>query len=214
MLSRRTFLKTATAVPLVGGLGCISARKGRLSRDVDVGFFQTGFEGFAAALAHARCRVGEGCRVTLNVREDRLLAAWGDDDHFRIIDTGGVEMGTWRLKTRGICMEFMLRMEVMGPIASTPHPRPGQAWEPTLRVGDARRLMLRMLAESGVAVVYGCDRTWDFASERSVAGAEFVRGQRWGTAVALGHGAGLDFDAVWGSRLLEDRLSRDFALPG
>ena len=212
MLSRRTFLRTATAVPLVGSLGCVSARGRSPSCDVD--FFQTGFEGFAAALASARCRVGEGCRVTLNVREDRLLAAWGDDDRFRIVGTGGVEKGTWHLKTRGICMEFMLRMEVMGPIASTPHPRPGQAWEPTLRAGDARRLMLRMLAESGVAVVYGRDRARDFAAERFVPGADFVRGQRLGTAVALARRNGMEIESILGSELLRARLARDFSLPG
>ena len=212
MLSRRTFLKTATAVPLVGGLGCMSARKGRLSRDVD--FFLPGFEGFAAALASARCRVGEGCRVTLNVREDRLLAAWGDDDRFRIVGTGGVEKGKWHLETRGICMEFMLRMEVMGPIASTPHPRPGQAWEPTLRAGDARRLMLRMLAECGVSLVYGCDRVQDFPAERSVAGEIFVRGQRMGTATALAYRKGTNVESILGSESLRTRLARDFSLPG
>ena len=214
MLSRRTFLKTATAVPLVGGLGCISARKGRLSRDVDVDFFQTGFEGFAAALAYARCRVGEGCRVTLNVREDRLLAAWGDGDRFRIVGTGGVENGSWRLETRGICMEFMLRMEVMGPIASTPHPRPGQAWEPTLRTDDARRLMLRMLVESGVSLTYGCDHVQDFPTEHSVAGETFVQGQRMGTAAALAYRNGTNVEDVLDSEFLRARLARDFSLPG
>lgn len=190
----------------------MSARKGRLSRDVD--FFLPGFEGFAAALASARCRVGEGCRVTLNVREDRLLAAWGDDDRFRIVGTGGVEKGKWHLETRGICMEFMLRMEVMGPIASTPHPRPGQAWEPTLRAGDARRLMLRMLAECGVSLVYGCDRVQDFPAERSVAGEIFVRGQRMGTAAALAYRKGTNVEDILDSEFLWTRLARDFSLPG
>ncbi len=190
----------------------MSARGKRSLCDVD--FFQAGCEGFAAALGYARCRVGEGCRVTLNVREDRLLAAWGDDDRFRIVGTGGVEKGKWHLETRGICMEFMLRMEVMGPIASTPHPRPGQAWEPTLRAGDARRLMVRMLAESGVSLAYGCDRVQNIPTEHSVAGETFVRGQRMGTAAALAYRKGTNVESILGSESLRTRLARDFSLPG
>ena len=213
MLTRRTFLKTAVVVPLVGSLGCTSLRGiGDCPDEIDLSL--PGFEGFAAALAYARCRVGEGCRVALNVRESRLLAAWGDDDRFQIVGTGGVEKGKWHLKTRGICMEFMLRMEVMGPIASTPHPRPGQAWEPTLRAGDARRLMLRMLAESGVQIAYGCDHVRDFPTERLVEGEVFVQGQRMGTAAALAYHEGTKVEAIWESELLRARLARDFSLPG
>lgn len=212
MLSRRTFLKTATAVPLVGSLGCVFSRGEGLSSEAC--FFLPGFEGFAAALASARCRVGEGCRVVLNVREDRLLAAWEDDDRFRIVGTGSVEKGKWHLETRGICMEFMLRMEIMGPIASTPHPRPGQAWEPTLRVGDARRLMLRMLVESGVEIAYGCDRVEEFSAEHAVMGEAFIRGQRMGTAAALAYRNGTNVEDILASELLRTRLARDFSLPG
>lgn len=212
MVSRRTFLKTTAAVSAVGCLGC--ATKPSKSVPGETAFFSAGFEGFVEALAYARCRAGEGCRVTLNVREDRLLGVWADDDRFRIVGTGHPEKGGWRLETRGICMEFMLRMEIMGPIASTPHPRPGQAWEPTLRVGDARKLMLRMLKESGVEVAYGSVRAQDFTAERKVSGDVFARGQRCGTAAALAHRQGVDLEDVLHGEALKRRLARDFSLPG
>ena len=208
-LGRRAFVGGLAAAGLAG---CTAPRpRGAPS---EAAFFAPGFEGFAAALAYARTRAGEGCRVELHVCATRLLAAWADDDRFRIVRTGGVKDGVWHLGTRGICMEFMLRMELMGPVASTPHPRPGQPWEPVLRAGDARRLMARMLAESGVALVPDCVRAQPFApADRTVPGADFIAGQRIGTAAALANRRGVpaeDLDAD----LLAARLVRDFALPG
>lgn len=209
MVRRREFLSGLGAAGLAG---CAAPRGRRMPGEA--AFFAAGFEGFASALAYARTRVGEGCRTELHVREGRLLAAWADDDRVQIVRTGGPRDGLWHLETRGICMEFMLRMELLGPVASTPHPRPGQPWEPVLRVGDVRRLMVRMLAESGVSVSYGDDRARPFAPDGpSVAGADFVEGQRVGTAAALAHRQGVRVEDLPPARL-SVRLVRDMALPG
>jgi len=208
-LGRRAFVGGLAAAGLAG---CASPRPRRIP--TEAAFFAPGFEGFASALAYARTRAGEGCRVELHVREVCLLGGWRDDDHFKIVQTGGVKDGLWHLDTRGICMEFMLRMEIMGPVASTPHPRPGQPWEPELRVADARRLMVRMLVESGVTPVFCCDRVQAFEPEaRAVAGRVFIDGQRLGTAAALAHRAGVRVEEL-DSAVLATRLARDFALPG
>ncbi len=202
MATRREFLTLAAAVPLVG----LSAETASEMKILDAGF-----RGFASALAAARVLVGTGRRVALCVREDRLLASWPDDGHFKIIETSRLHEGKWRLETRGLCMEFMLRMEVMGPLASTPHQRPSQAWEPTLRVADARRLMLRMLAESRVSVVYNCDQAPAVGGLRAVKGLEFIDGQAAGTRQAFAQRLGKE---SLDESLLQARLARDFALPG
>ena len=208
-LGRRAFVGGLAAAGLAG---CAAPRPRAVPNEA--AFFAPGFEGFAAALAYARTRAGDGCRVELHVRAPRLLAAWADDDRFRIVRTGSPKDGAWQLDTRGLCMEFMLRMELMGPVASTPHPRPGQAWEPVLRVGDARRLMARMLAESGVTLVPDCARAQPFApAGRTVPGTEFIVGQRLGTAAALANRRGVPVEDLEPS-VLSARLARDLALPG
>lgn len=206
---RRAFLQGLAAAGLAG---CAAIRGGAVP--TEAAFFLPGFAGFTAALAYARTRVGEGCRTELHVRESRLLAAWTDDDRVRIVRTGGPRDGLWHLETRGICMEFMLRMELLGPVASTPHPRPGQPWEPVLRVGDMRRLMVRMLAESGVSASYGDDWACPFApGGLFVAGSEFWAGQNIGTAAALANRQGIREEELPPAQL-HARLVRDFALPG
>ena len=197
-LTAREFLK---GMGLAAAAGTIPVSFAAAAAGVTVD--EPGFRGFAMALAAARC----GAAAVLNVREGRLLAAWADADRFRIVSTGGVEEGVWRLKTRGLCMEFMLRMEIMGPIASTPHPRPNSVWEPVLEVASARRLMMRMLAESGVRTCFDVPQAKRFvASRREVTGDEFVSGQLAGTAAALG--------APADSPRVQARFVRDLALPG
>ena len=197
MVQRRKFLEGLAACGMAGCAWGTPAVQGA-----------PGFEGFARTLAEARTCWGA---TTLHVRESRLLDAWSDDETFRIVRTGRVEKGVWHLRTRGICMEFMLRLEVMGPHATTPHPRAGQPWEPVVNVGCARRLMERMLRESGVEIAYSSVRGPAFApSSREVSGDAFIRGQTFGTEQGLYRKLG-----SWPSReVLAARLARDFALPG
>jgi len=201
VITTREFLKTMSAAGCAATFPGCTSRRGREIR-------VAGFRGFAMALAFARVRAGDGCRVALGVREGRLLAGWEDDERIRIVETGRP------LATRGIGMEFMLRMEVMGPVASTPHPRPGRLWEPILRVGDVRRLMLRMLGESGVEVVHGHTAAPPFADPRAVPGRLFVEGQSAGTAHALAAREGRPLAQVLQDEVFRTRLARDLALPG
>ncbi len=143
-----------------------------------------------------------------------LLAGPADGDRFQIVGTGGVSEGAWHLATRGICLEFMLRLEAMGPHATSFHPRPGEPWEPVVNVGCARRLMARMLAESGVTVRFCVTdgAAWTPFTEK-VDGGDFVRGQARGTAEGLAAKLGVRTEDV-PSDVLAARLVRDYALPG
>ena len=168
-------------------------------------------EWFACTLARARVA---GCGGEVAVRAPELLAGPADGDSFQIVGTGGVKDGAWHLAARGICLEFMLRLEVMGPHATSFHPRPGEPWEPVVNVGCARRLMARMLAESGVTVRFGTADgvAWAPVADRMDGGA-FVRGQARGTAEGLARRLGVRVEDV-PHATLDARLARDYALPG
>jgi len=166
---------------------------------------------FACVLARARVA---GWHGEVAVQASELLAGPADGDSFQIVGTGSVKDGAWHLATRGICLEFMLRLEIMGPYATSFHPRPGEVWEPVVNVGCARRLMARMLAESGVTVRFGAadGAAWTPFAEK-VEGGDFVRGQARGTAAGMAAKLGVRVEDV-PSADLAARLARDYALPG
>ncbi len=202
MLTKRTFLK-GLALGVVGG--AVMRLPGAERASVPYA------EWFACVLARARV-AGRGCEVA--VRASELLADPMDGDSFQIVGTGGVKDGAWHLATRGICLEFMLRLEIMGPHATSFHPRPGDAWEPVVNVGCARRLMARMLAESGVTVRFGAadGAAWTPLAKR-MDGADFVHGQARGTAEGMAAKLGVRVEEVPPADLAA-RLARDYALPG
>ena len=202
MLTKRTFLK-GLALGVAGG--AVTYLYGAEYASIP------GVEWFACVLARARV-AGRGGEVA--VRAPELLAGLADEDSFQIVGTGGVKDGAWHLATRGICMEFMLRLEIMGPHATSFHPRPGEAWEPVVNVGYARRLMARMLAESGVTVRFGAadGAAWAPVVDR-VDGGDFVRGQARGTAEGLAVRSGVRAEDVPPDALAA-RLARDYAQPG
>lgn len=202
MLTKRTFLK-GLALGVAGG--AVTYLYG--AEDASI----PGVEWFACVLARARV-AGRGGEVA--VRAPELLAGLADEDSFQIVGTGGVKDGAWHLTTRGICMEFMLRLEIMGPHATSFHPRPGEPWEPVVNVGYARRLMARMLAESGVTVRFGATdgAAWAPVVDR-VDGGDFVRGQARGTVEGLAVRSGVRAEDV-PSDALAARLARDYAQPG
>ena len=205
MLTKRTFLK-GLALGVAGG-AVVRLHGSATDQSIPVPCA----EWFAYALARARV-TGRGGEVA--VRAPELLAGPADGDNFQIVGTGGVKDGAWHLATRGICMEFMLRLEIMGPYATSFHPRPGEAWEPMVNVGYARRLMARMLAESGVTVRFGAadGAEWiPFAGKAE--GGDFVRGQARGTAEGLARRLGVRVEDV-SPDVLAARLARDYALPG
>ena len=202
MLTKRTFLK-GLVLGVAGG--AVARLRGAETAPVSCA------EWFACVLARARVG-GRGGEVA--VRAPELLAGPEDGDRFQIVGTGGISNGAWHLATRGICLEFMLRLEAMGPHATSFHPRPGDAWEPVVNVGHARRLMARMLSESGVTVRFGAadGAAWAPFAEK-VDGGDFVRGQARGTAEGLARRLGVRVEDV-PSAVLAERLARDYALPG
>ena len=202
MLTKRTFLK-GLALGVAGG--AVARLRGAETASVSCVAW------FACALARARV-AGRGGEVAVQAPE--LLAGLADGDRFQIGGTGGVSDGAWHLATRGICLEFMLRLEIMGPHATSFHPRPGEAWEPVVNVGCARRLMARMLAESGVTVRFGAadGAVWTPFAQR-VDGGDFVRGQARGTAEGMAARLGVRAEDVPPDALAA-RLARDYALPG
>ena len=201
-MTKRTFLKGLALGVAGGAVRCLRGAEGASI---------TCAEWFACVLARARV-AGRGGEVA--VRAPELLPGPEDGDRFQIVGTGGVKDGAWHLATRGICLEFMLRLEAMGPHATSFHPRPGDAWEPVVNVGHARRLMARMLSESGVTVRFGAadGAAWTPFAAR-VDGGTFVRGQAHGTAEGLACRLGVRVEDVPPATLAA-RLARDYALPG
>ena len=202
MLTKRTFLK-GLALGVAGG--AVARLRGAETAPVSCAAW------FACVLARARVA---GWHGEVAVQASELLAGPADGDSFQIVGTGGVKDGAWHLATRGICLEFMLRLEIMGPYATSFHPRPGEVWEPVVNVGCARRLMARMLAESGVTVRFGAadGAAWTPFAEK-VEGGDFVRGQARGTAAGMAAKLGVRVEDV-PSADLAARLARDYALPG
>ena len=202
MLTKRTFLK-GLALGVAGGT--VMHLLGAECAPVPYA------EWFACVLARARVA---GWHAEVAVQAPALLAGPADGDRFQIVNTGNVAGGAWHLATRGICLEFMLRLEIMGPHATSFHPRPGEVWEPVVNVGCARRLMARMLAESGVTVRFGAadGAVWTPLADR-MEGADFVHGQACGTAEGLAAKLGVRVEEVPPAELAA-RLARDYALPG
>ena len=202
MLTKRTFLK-GLALGVAGG--AVARLRGAETAPVSCTVW------FACVLARARVA---GWHGEVAVQASELLAGPADGDRFQIVNTGSVAGGAWHLATRGICLEFMLRLEIMGPHATSFHPRPGEAWEPVVNVGCARRLMARMLAESGATVRFGAadGAAWTPFTDR-VEGADFVQGQARGTAEGLAAKLGVRVEDVSPADLAA-RLARDYALPG
>ena len=202
MLTKRRFLK-GMALGIAGG--AVMHLPGAECAPVPYA------EWFACVLSRARV-AGRGGEVAVQMPE--LLVGPEDGESFQIVGTGGVSDGAWHLATRGICLEFMLRLEIMGPHATSFHPRPGEPWKPVVNVGCARRLMARMLAESGVTVRFCATdgAAWTPFTEK-VDGGDFVRGQARGTAEGLAAKLGVRTEDV-PSDVLAARLVRDYALPG
>lgn len=206
-LTKRTFLKTCSLGVVATACGGLSSSGSNAEPPC---VRAAGLAGWAEALALARGRV----RNRLLVHEAELLAGWRDSDRIQIVETGCVEDGKWRLLTRGFCMELMLRMEIMGPIASTPHPRPGEPWMPILQVGALRRLMMRMLVESRVDVAFDVVEAEPFVAKgMCVSGRNIVSGQKTGIERALAFRLGVRRESL-DPKLVQRQVAREMSLPG
>jgi hypothetical protein len=104
--------------------------------------------GFCAAVGAARA----GAKVALVERYGSLGGLFTDGMVLIVIGTGVKENGQFKLVTRGICEEFLRRLEKMGAEAITKlEPNIGQ---PTVNPEAAKLLMDEMAKEAGVDVFF------------------------------------------------------------
>jgi hypothetical protein len=126
------------------------AREIPVFHEADVVVVGGGAAGFAAAVAAART----GAKTALVERYGSLGGLFTNGMVLIILGTGVKEDGKFRLVTKGICEEFMLRLEKMGPQATTKHPAPGAVWQPTADAEAAKVLMDEMIQEAHVDMFF------------------------------------------------------------
>ncbi|MFA7173148.1 MAG: FAD-dependent oxidoreductase [Kiritimatiellia bacterium] len=125
------------------------ARELPVFHQADVVVVGGGAAGFAAAVAAART----GAKTALVERRGSLGGLWTNGIVLIVIGTSVKDSGGgYKLVTRGICEEFMQRLEKMGPNAITSK---GQgAYQPTVDPEAAKVLMDEMIQEAGVDVFF------------------------------------------------------------
>ncbi|MBP5227867.1 MAG: FAD-dependent oxidoreductase [Kiritimatiellae bacterium] len=135
---------------IVDGKVIQPAREIPVFHEADVVVVGGGAAGFAAAVAASRT----GAKTALVERYGSLGGLFTNGMVLVIIGTGVKEDGKFRLVTRGICEEFMLRLEQMGPQAITPHPGTDKVWQPTADAEASKVLMDTMIQEAKVDLFF------------------------------------------------------------
>jgi hypothetical protein len=133
---------------LEGGKVIQPARELPVFHTADVVVVGGGAAGFGAAVAAART----GAKVALVERYGSLGGLWTNGMVLVVIGTGVRENGGFKLVTRGLCEEFLRRLEGMGDGAITKlEPDIGQ---PTVDPEAAKVLMDDMVQEAKVDVFF------------------------------------------------------------
>lgn len=111
-----------------------------------------GAAGFAAAVGAART----GAKVALVERYGSLGGLFTNGMVLIVLATSDKRDGKWRLVTRGVCEEFMVRAGKLGKAFSNPPQSscPGHRWHPTIDPEAAKVLMDTMIAESKVEMFF------------------------------------------------------------
>lgn len=141
-------LQDVPSARLEGGKVIQPARELPIFHMADVAVVGGGAAGFGAAVAAARA----GAKVALIERYGSLGGLFTNGMVLIIIGTGVKENGQFKLVTRGVCEEFMRRLEAMGDGAITKlEPNIGQ---PTADPEAAKVLMDDMVQEAKVDVFF------------------------------------------------------------
>ena len=131
-----------------GGRVIQPARELPVFHTADVVVVGGGAAGFGAAVAAART----GAKVAMIERYGSLGGLWTNGMVLIVIGTGVKENGAFRLVTRGLCEEFLRRLETMGDGAITKlEPNIGQ---PTVDPEAAKVLMDDMVQEAKVDMFF------------------------------------------------------------
>jgi len=152
---------------LEGGKVIQPARELPIFHTADVVVVGGGAAGFGAAVAASRA----GAKVALIERYGSLGGLFTNGMVLIIIGTGVKENGEFKLVTRGVCEEFMRRLEAMGDGAITKlEPNIGQ---PTADPEAAKVLMDDMVQEAKVDVFFHAWGVDVIQSGQSVQGVVF-----------------------------------------
>ena len=135
---------------LDGGRVVQPARELPVFHSADVVVVGGGAAGFSAAVAAARA----GAKVVLVERDGSLGGLWTNGLVLVVIGTGFLENGEFKLATRGLCEEFLKRLESMGSGAFVC--RSPKIYHPTVDAEAAKVLMDNMAQEAKVDVFFHC----------------------------------------------------------
>jgi glycine/D-amino acid oxidase-like deaminating enzyme len=133
---------------LEGGRVIQPARELPVFHTADVVVVGGGAAGFGAAVAAART----GASVALVERYGSLGGLWTNGMVLIVIGTGVKENGGFKLVTRGLCEEFLRRLETLGDGAVTK--LEANIGQPTVDPEAAKVLMDDMVREAGVDVFF------------------------------------------------------------
>lgn len=133
---------------LEGGKVIQPARELPVFHTTDVVVVGGGFAGFCAAVAAARA----GAKVALVERYGSLGGLFTNGMVLIVIGTGAMESGNFKLVTRGLCEEFLRRLEKMGDDAIVC--RDAKVYQPTVNPEAAKVLMDEMIREAGVEMFF------------------------------------------------------------
>ena len=135
---------------LENGKVIMPAREVPMFHSCDVAVVGGGPAGFAAAIAAART----GAKTVLIEKSGSLGGLFTNGMVLIMLSSSVPEGGKFKLVTRGICEEFMLRAQAMGPYASTGKVADTAHWQPTIDPEAAKYLMDTMCAEAGVETFF------------------------------------------------------------
>jgi hypothetical protein len=143
-------MQDGPSASLVDGKVIQPARELPVFHTTEVVVVGGGFAGFCAAVAAART----GAKVALVERYGSLGGLFTNGMVLIVIGTGERVNGEFKFVTRGLCEEFLKRLEGMGDGAIVC--RDSKVYQPTVDPEAAKVLMDQMVKEAGVEMFFHC----------------------------------------------------------